>query len=684
MKINTGNFGNNGARFTPVHTDNPEALSGAQAEKQAAQSTMAAQDTLQQGYRQNTQVAGQQAQATAQVAQAVGGIGAELVQYSQSLARQKSEIQLQDYQTYKQGVLQGIQDKVANGELDSVGIQKAYDDGMKGWTSEEIPDLTGEDKMRLSKGMSTLDRQAGQQVTSLYGRQLHVERINAAEQTVAGYGQMILQPGADVAAIGGRIDEYFNRPDTRALFGASWASKYAGAKKSLQTNFFQAQIEQNQNDNGALQDLRGAVMQHTDDPAARTSLLNAIDTKQSRNDARAQAAQNHADSVALRRENAAIHADSQMSQRIAAGEIPADTDWQRFEQLTGGTSVAGKTSALKQSVVVTQQLLTMPPTAAQAALDTQRLALQQRGGTALDYDVLNNTQRALDRRAADLRTNPQSVGAMDRGEPLQPISPVAAMENPGQFGALLQDRLVNSKALAQKYGPTAGKSLLTKDELSDTKEMYSKLTPDQRVQFWRNTNASAGQEVTAQLARDIGGDSLTMSAVSAGAGSKDGYQTAITIERGNQLLNPVDGAAKVKAPKNEDLADRIKKEYPDLSPSQIQRLVPVMSAYHVGKGNDPESMPSTDDMHAAIGTPVKVMGVTLVAPVGADADNYRKNVQDQVNRLPAAQSANVRNHLENGSYTFIPDSAGNLRLINRDTNRTVTVGGTPFVVENNH
>lgn len=686
MQINLGDFGYRGTSLNPVHTENPEALAGPQAEKQAAESTMQAQNIVQQGLRDQSQAAANRAQAGVQLGNTVAGIGSDMVQYAQNLARQKAEIQLQDYQTFKQGVVQGISDKVQSGELDSTGIQKAYSEGMKGWQGEQIQDLTNSDNMRLQKGMATVNRQGDQSVYTLYSRQLHAEGVNALQQTAAGYTQQMMQPGADVTAISGQIDELYNRSSTKALLGASWANQYQAAKKNLASTYYSSQIEASNTDNGALntlkEDINNSAAKGVLDLQTRTALFNTIDTKLARNDAKAIAAQNHADALATRREVAAVHADDQMQQRIARGEIPTEQDWQQFSQKTDGTSVSGQAPALQATMKDVQVVLKMPTGVAQQQLDAMKINLDQQGGTKDQYRYYATLQRTVDQRRADIKNNPQAVAAVDSGQPLQPINFATAQDNPGTIGEVLQQRLQASQALVQKEGPTAGKSLLTPQEKSDLSAMYPKMTTDQRVQFWRNMNASAGSEATTRLAKDLGGDALTLQVVSSQANTPNGYKVAEAIEKGATLLNPPDGQAKMKTIKAEDAARSIKDAYPDLSQTQIQRLVPVMQAYHAGSGKrDDASSLDSDDMHAVIGNPVKVYGAPLVAPPGMDGEVFIRGMQSGIGRLTGDDAANVRNHLGDGSYTFIPDASGNMRLINKDTQRAVTVSGRPFVVE---
>ncbi|MCW1973468.1 UNVERIFIED_ORG: hypothetical protein FHW05_002316 [Pantoea agglomerans] len=686
MQINLGDFGNRVANLNPVHTDNPEALAAPQAEKQAAQSTMQAQNIVQQGLRDQSQAAANQAQAGVQLGNTIAGIGSDLVQYSQNLARQKAELQLQDYQTFKQGVIEGVNAKVQSGELDSTGIQQAYQEGMKGWQGEQIQDLTNSDNMRLQKGMSVVNRQGDHAINSLYAKQLHVEGVNALEQTAANYTQQMMQPGADVTAISGQIDELYNRPTTKALLGASWANQYQAAKKNLATTFYSSQIEANNDNNGALstlkEDINNSAAKGVLDLQTRTALFNTIDTKLARNDAKAIAAQNHADALATRREVAAVHADDQMQQRVARGEIPTDEEWQQFAQKTDGTSVAGQAPALQSTMKDVQVVLRMPTANAQQQLDEMKIKLDQNGGTKEQYRYFDTLQRTVDQRRADVKNNPQAVAAVDSGQPLQPINFATAQDNPGAIGQVLQQRLQASQALVQKEGPTAGKSLLTPQEKSDLTAVYPKMSADQRVQFWRNMNASAGNEATTRLAKDIGGDALTLQVVSAQANTPNGYKVAEAIEKGTTLLNPPDGQAKMKTIKAEDVARSIKDAYPSLNQTQIQRLVPVMQAYHAGTGKrDDASSLDSDDMHAVIGSPVKVFGAQMVSPPGMDGELFIRSMQSGINKLPGGDAANVRNHLNDGSYTFIPDATGNMRLINKDTQRAVTVSGRPFVVE---
>jgi len=686
MQINIGDFGYRGTNLNPVHTDNPEALAAPQAEKQAAQSTIQAQNTVQEGLCEQSQAAASQAQAGMQLGNTIAGIGSNLVQYAQNLARQKAELQLQDYQTFKQGVLEGISAKVQSGELDSTGIQKAYQDGMKGWQGEQIPDLTNSDNMRLQKGIATVNRQGDHTVSTLYARQLHIEGVNALEQTAANYTQQMMQPGADVTAISGQIDELYNRSSTKALLGASWANQYQAAKKNLATTFYSSQIEANNTDNDALatlkEDINNSASKGILDLQTRTALFNTIDTKLARNDAKAIAAQNHADALATRREVAAVHADDQMQQRIARGEIPTESDWQIFSQKTDGTSVAGQTPALQATMKDVQQVLRMPTATAQQQLDAMKIELDRNGGTKDQYRYFDTLQRTVDQRRADVKNNPQAVAAVDSGQPLQPINFATAQDNPGAIGEVLQQRLQASQALVQKEGPTAGKSLLTPQEKSDLTAVYPKMSADQRVQFWRNMNASAGSEATTRLAKDIGGDAITLQVVSSQANTPNGYKVAEAIEKGTTLLNPPDGQAKMKTIKAEDVARSIKDAYPSLNQTQIQRLVPVMQAYHIGTGKrDDASSLDTDDMHAVIGSPVKVFGAQLVSPPGVDGEIFIRSMQTGINKLPGGDAASVRNHLNDGSYTFIPDASGNMRLINKDTQRAVTVSGKPFVVE---
>jgi len=684
MKISTGDFGYRGTQLGQVHTENPEALAAPQAEKQAAQSTMQAQNIVQQGLQNQSQAVANREKAGLVVGQVLTNTGDEMVQRAQQLARQKAQLQMQDYQDYQQGVVDGINQKLANGEIDSTKVQQAYTDGMKGWQGGDIEDLTGADRTAMQKGMSIADRGAGRKVTAMYEQAQHVELVNAADQFVAGVTQQVLQPGADPTKLRGQIDAYFQRDGVK-IYGAQAEAKHAAAVRGLQTGFFQAQIEQHHQDNGTLEQLRGAVVQEVQDPQTRTQLLNSIDSKQSTNTARAAAAQNHADAVATRREVAAVHADDQMNIRIAKGEIPTDDDWKRLEQQTQGTSVAGNIQGQHSAMVATQQVLAMPPAQGQQVIAQRRLELQQHGGSANDYKVLDAAEGAVKQRAADLKNNPQAVAAQDAGVTLAPVSFADGLNAPGQLGAQLQDRLTASNALTKKYGATAGKDLLTTEERSDFKNGYEKLTAEQKVQFWRNTQASAGAEVTRRLSAEVGEGSNITAQVAPLANTPAGYATAAAVTKGEALLNPIDGAPKAKAPKDDDLVAEIKSRYPDMPQSQILASVPLVRAHHVGLGKRDTDIPTDDDLDAVLGAPVKVFGSKIVAPAGLRAEVFTDAMKSSINGLPPVDSASVRNNLDDGIYGFIEDASGNMRLINKTTNRAVTLSdGKPYVVDLSH
>ncbi|EIY6603250.1 hypothetical protein MNG64_004992, partial [Salmonella enterica] len=177
----------------------------------------------------------------------------------------------------------------------------------------------------------------------------------------------------------------------------------------------------------------------------------------------------------------------------------------------------------------------LPPEKAQAEVDSLALSLKKNGGSEIQYKVLNAVQSNIDHRRTQLQKNPQAVFAMDSGTPLEPLNPQSALQQPGEWGAGLKQRQANSDAIAQKYGATAGKNLLTIEELHNTQDAYEKMTPDQRIKFWRQTQENTSQVIASRLAREIGGDSLEVSAVAGLSNTPAGYKTALAVENGNRL-----------------------------------------------------------------------------------------------------------------------------------------------------
>lgn len=387
--------------------------------------------------------------------------------------------------------------------------------------------------------------------------------------------------------------------------------------------------------------------------------------------------------LAAKREAAASHASDIMQNRIASGEIPSQADWQNYTTTVQGTQYNGAADVLRNAMVKTQQLLALPPAQAQEQLDKMQLDLKQNGGSETEYKVFKAVQQGISQRRTDLQKNPQAVAALDSGQPLQPLNPDDATAQPGVWGQTLLQRQVNSDALQQKYGQTAAKNLLTTDELHNTQDAYARMTPDQRIQFWRNTQASSSPAIATRLAREVGGDSLQVAAVAGLATSPGGYSAALAVDRGNRLLSPVDGAAKVKLSPSfdEDTAQAIKSEYPNLSTSQIQQLLPVVKSYHVGSGGDPQRTPDDNALHSIIGSPVKVSGAMVIAPPGTDANAYRDTINSGISQL-GSYAQSVRNGLSQGTYALAPDIDGNQTLINSASQRRV-IGedGKPVVIK---
>lgn len=392
---------------------------------------------------------------------------------------------------------------------------------------------------------------------------------------------------------------------------------------------------------------------------------------------------NQDNALELRREKEAASAANSMQVRIANGQIPSSNDWNTYSQAVSGTAYDGSAEVLQGLTAKTQQLYSLPIAIAQNEVDRMTLELRENGGDATQYRVLDAVQSNLNQRRSDLQSNPQRVFALDSGQSLPPANVSDALQQPGAWGQVLAQRQVNSDAIAQKYGPTAGKNLLTTDELHNTQDAYEKMSPDQRIQFWRNTQASSTPAIASRLAREIGGDALQVSAVAGLARNPAGYKTALAVENGSRLLNPVDGAPKVRLPASfdQDVGDAIKKQYPTLSPAQVQRLIPVVRDYHIGTGGAPDTTPKAEALHEVIGKPVNIYGSYAIAPAGTDENTFIDALKIGVNRL-GDSAQDVKNGLNQGVYGFVTDSDGNQVLINAATQRRV-VGkdGRPVVIE---
>lgn len=673
MRIDLGNFGNNQRQAVSTQVNRGDVTALADAQINAA--------------RRQEQTAQQIGQAWGQVGQNLSQFGENVYQRVTEMAQQKASLQIQQKQLFAQGVIQEANDKVSQGLLKSGDVQKFYNDSMSKFTPQDIDGLHGAAAEKFSAGLANVDMQMQGDVHQLYRNAHKVETRSLVDEQIATNERLALKSG-DLAQREALYDTPVFQANAREAYGVDWSKRIASAKADLYKNDLRAKIQANRDSIGGLNELDKALADPNSPYANKLtaedqlSLSNTINSRRTSLEAKAIAAQNHADSVALRRETQAVHADEKMSIRIANGEIPTAQEWEEHNEITKGTSVAGSGQALQQTMVKTQALFGMKPEEAQAQLDVLKLKLDNQGGTANEYQVYNTLQRNVDQRKAELKKNPQAVGAMDSGQPLQPVSAGSALQDPGSYGQALQTRLVNSNALTQKYGALAGQNLLTPDELAEHKAMYKTLTPDQRIQYWRNMQASSSPEIATRVAKEMGDNAPQVQAVASLAVNPAGYATALAVEKGDKMINPPDGLPKVKFETGADqtLLANIKSTYPGISDLQARQLVPVVQRAHVGLGNDPARSISDDTLRAVIGTPAKVSGSTVIVPPNTDENTFIDKMNQGIDGL-GAMSLSVRNHLDAGTYNFVPDASGNQMLINSKTmRRVVGEDGRPIVI----
>lgn len=620
---------------------------------------------------------------------AVKGFADDIHQQADAIVRARAGEELLDYQIKIKDINESIRQGVEDGSIKADQIDNVYKTAV---SKLEKPVFGGLDLAGMEvaqRGIKRYEADGHATAQGLYRTALKIEAKDQVDTQLDQLGKLTNYPDADIEKINGMSDSL--EKQGRLAYGAQWGKVRQSWIDKNWFNQAQQRLMAARDNGGALSAFNNELTSEKGfyvdklDPEKRNALLNQSMGYQARIEARAIAAQNHADMLALRRENAAIHASSTMQMRIANGEIPTDQDWNNYLTSVSGTSQDGNAPVLRSALLETQRLYSLPPEQAQAQVDSLALSLKKNGGSEIQYKVLNAVQSNIDYRRNQLQKNPQSVFAMDSGTPLQPLSPESALKQPGDWGAGLKQRQANSDAIIQKYGATAGKNLLTTEELGNAKDAYEKMSPDQRIQFWRNTQASSTPAITSRLAREIGGDALQVSAVAGLASNPAGYKTALAVENGSRLLNPVDGAPKIRLPTgfDQDVATKIKSGYPGLSAAQVQRLIPVVRDYYIGRGGSPDASPKAEDLHAVIGTPVNVYGSVAIAPAGGNDNAFIDTLKAGVNRL-GGDVQKVKNGLNQGIFGFVSDSEGNqVLIVAASGQRAIGEDGRPIVIEVN-
>jgi len=665
MRIDQGNFGQQVANLTPENVQHQEVTSVSQAQQSGAQ---------------------QVGQAGVGLGKSIAQIGADLRQHYTQMAKLSAQQRVSEYSQYQQSVMDDIDTKVQQGQLDSRGaaaaFRQALDDKEAEYAKSPILDLDSEGKAYLDKGVGAAKATGAHRFGNYVEKVAWGEADRELDKTAASFGQMA-QQGVPVDQARKAVIDFYDQ--NAAHYGPAMVEqKKAAMLKQVTLGNFRYRVEAAQNDNSALQQLKGEALKAGLDDAALASISGSIDTKVSRNEARAIAAQNHRDAVAQRRETAAGTAVNQMTRRLDNGEQPTEEDWQVYDSTVHGTGAAASgadTRTMQLQMVETQKAYSLPPDQLDSEVQRLSIKLDQNGGTKAEYAQRDAYQRVASQREKELAEDPQSLIARQNQQPLQPIAFDAA--NTTEFTEL-ENRLNNIKQARQQFGYRAGDALLKPSEQKNFQAKWETMTPVQRADYATALRDGAGPEVADALFSSLKKVDPTITAVASVAHTPAGVKVAADMQVGQEMLKK--GAVDVVP--DIDLMSRIDSKYGDnLTPSQkltvLNTIKPIVTARGQTKSkNDGDVIDEALSQVAGERVQITTQGFShayAIAPPGADTNQFANDMRRQLDMLPGSTGLAVRNGLDSGVYQIRQAGDGSYRIT--DGRRDIAAGGQTITLQ---
>ncbi|MDS6632221.1 hypothetical protein QYS46_21885 [Klebsiella michiganensis] len=312
---------------------------------------------------------------------AVKGFADDIHQQADAIVRARAGEGLLDYQIKIKDINESIRQGVEDGTIKADQIDNVYKTAV---SKLEKPVFGGLDLAGMEvaqRGIKRYEANGHATAQGLYRTALKIEAKDQVDTQLDQLGKLTNYPDADIEKINGMSDSL--EKQGRLAYGAQWGKVRQSWIDKNWFNQAQQRLMAARDNGGALSAFNNELTSEKGfyvdklDPEKRNALLNQSMGYQARIEARAIAAQNHADMLALRRENAAIHASSTMQMRIANGEIPTDQDWNSYLTSVSGTSQDGTAPVLRSALLETQRLYSLPPEQAQAQVDSLALSLKK-------------------------------------------------------------------------------------------------------------------------------------------------------------------------------------------------------------------------------------------------------------------------------------------------------------------
>lgn len=389
----------------------------------------------------------------------------------------------------------------------------------------------------------------------------------------------------------------------------------------------------------------------------RNSALNSLDVLQRR-----------AEADAERREARADRAVATAERQLASG-VPLTTKaWEDLRRTTSGTAAQATLTALIQGEREIQELLRKPVNEQLALVQQRQAALMSGGGTMAEAANLQRLNAAVERNVRTLQQDPLQFAAQREGVEVVPLQ-LAKLLQPGgaaELRSVVVDRTTTVDTLRKQYGDAVPTNVLRPTEAKEVAALLNQSSVTGQTLIFQGLRTLAGGDsrVYQAMMRQVAPDSP----VKALAGIIADKQANVTTERNWITSNAVRGAGEVAttllrgesilnpgaADKSQDGKPKATLFLPDAAaftsalvehvgeafierPQALQAAQQAAMAYYVGRAaemgrlhrdsKDIDSRMVKEALAATLGETVERNGTRVFAPWGMGADEFEGKAQ---------------------------------------------------------
>lgn len=431
--------------------------------------------------------------ATDRLGQIVTGVGVQVDQKQQELARAKDVTAYQDHALAVDELKAGYAAKIDSGEIPYEGAQAAFESDAAKIPAPKPNARDPAAAEALARGTQQSIKRAGLDIGQVSVGARNKDLQSQGVSQLDALGKRVALPGADVASINAQAD--LVAPVLRAggLSEAQVSRTIQSFKDSNWYNQATQKAMQSRENIPALKQLEHDLIASDGfyaekmDTEKRNAVLSQVISHR-------QMLENRLQSLGDRREARAERAAAQIEKQISSG-VPATADmWTDWGDTIKGTSLETQFKDLQASEREIQNTL-RAPVGEQMRLVQERLAdLDKNGGTLAQATNVDRLKRAVESNVKLLTTQPVLFAEQRLGDTNSPVDLSTADDEETQKAnsAELQDRAARIHALSKQFGAPIPMRPLLPQEAKQVSQILEQGSPTQVAEFLNDLRDNAG------------------------------------------------------------------------------------------------------------------------------------------------------------------------------------------------